>query len=160
MKLGRITLAIVISLVLTALLSPAVQADDSKAEVELKVEIVSPLSVITSKARGVGTRRATLNGSLTSLGTASPVAVSFGWDTKSHAENAAGYANWTTPSEVKTGTGAFKVRVADLTRGTTYYFRAKAEGDGTSYGEEMSFTTNPRGRWWKWLGWFFPWLAE
>lgn len=124
---------------------------------ELRIEAVSPPSVTTSKARGVGTRQATLNGILTSLGTASSVAVSFGWDTESHAEDAAGYANWTTPSEVKTGTGAFKVRVADLTRGTTYYFRAKAEGDGTSYGKEMSFTTKPRGQWW-WLEWLFPWL--
>ena len=126
---------------------------------ELRIEAVSPPSVTTSKARGVGTRQATLNGSLTSLGTASLVAVSFGWDTESHAENAAGYANWT-PLEVKTGTGAFKTRVAGLTRGTTYYFRAKAEGDGTSYGEEMSFTTKPRGRWWRWLEWLFPWLEE
>ena len=120
MKLVRISIAILASFMLIGLLSPAVQADDSKAEVELKVEIVSPLSVITSEAGGVGTRWATLNGSLTSLGTASPVAVSFSWDTESHAEDATAYANWTTPSEDKTGTGDFRARVADLTRGTTY----------------------------------------
>jgi len=123
---------------------------------ELSIEAVSAPSVTTSKARGVGTRQATLNGILTSLGTASSVAVSFGWDTKSHAEDATAYANWT-PSEVKTGTGTFKVRVTGLTPGMTYYFRAKTEGDGTTYGSELSFTTNPRGRWW-WLEWLFPWL--
>jgi len=130
------------------------------AEFEMRAEIIAPPPVTTSEARGVGTSRATLNGILTSLGTASSVAVSFGWDTESHAEDAAGYAYWTTPSAVKTGTGAFRVRITDLTRSTKYYFRAKAEVDGTtSYGAELSFTTKPRGRWW-WLEWLFPGLAE
>jgi len=130
------------------------------AEVEMRVEItVSPPSVSTSKARGVGTTRATLNGSLTSMGTASSVAVSFGWDTESHDIGDAADYKWT-PLEVKTGTGAFRVRITDLTRSTKYYFRAKAEVDGTtSYGAELSFTTKPRGRWW-WLEWLFPGLAE
>ena len=142
---------------LIGLLSPAVQADESKAKVKLKVKIVSPLSVITGEAKGIGTRQATLNGILTSLGGASSVAVSFGWDTVSHAEDADGY-EWTIPSEVKVLTGTFKTRLAGLTRGTTYYFRAKADDDGTiAYGSELSFTTNAGGRWW-WLVRFFPWL--
>ena len=141
---------------LAVLSCPLVQAEGGAANVTLTVNIVAP--VITDEARGVGTRQATLSGSLTSLGTASSVFVSFGWDTESHAENAAAYAYWT-PPEAMTGTGAFKARVVDLTTGTTYYFRAKAEGDVTSYGEEMSFTTTPRGRWWRWLESLISWLG-
>ena len=149
MKLTRISL---ITLLLVVLCSawPAVQADDNEAEVELKVKIVAPPSVITCRAYGVGTKRATLNGYLTSPGTASPVAVCFGWDTESHAEDATAYAHWTSP-QAMTHTGRFKACVAGLIPGTTYYFRARAEGDGTIYGEERSFTTNPRRRWWKWI---------
>ena len=139
---------------LAVLSCPPVQAEGGSANVTLEVNIVSP--VITDEARGVGTRRATLSGSLTSLGTASSANVSFGWDTQSRAEDA--YANWT-PPEVMTGTGDFSARVVDLTTGTTYYFRAKAEGDVTSYGEEMSFTTTPRGRWWRWLESLISWLG-
>jgi len=133
-----------------------VQAEGGSANVTLEVNIVAPLSVITDEARGVGTRRATLSGSLTSLGTASSANVSFGYDTQSRAEDA--YANWT-PPEVMTGTGTFSARVVDLFTGTTYYFRAKAEGDVTSYGKEMSFTTTPKGRWWRWLESLISWLG-
>ncbi|MBA7658466.1 hypothetical protein ES703_66421 [subsurface metagenome] len=42
MRLARIGLAIVISLVLMGLVCPVVQADDNKAEVDLKVEVVPP----------------------------------------------------------------------------------------------------------------------
>ena len=124
------------------------QADGGAANVTLEVNIGTPPSVITEEARGVGTRRATMSGNLTSLGTASSANVSFGWDTEPRAEDA--YANWT-PPEAMTDTGTFSARVIDLTPGMTYYFRAKAEGDVTSYGEEMSFTTTPRGRWWRLL---------
>ena len=141
---------------LAVLSCPLAQANEGSANVTLEVNIVTPPSVITDEARGVGTRRATLSGNLTSLGTASSVAVSFGWDTQSCAEDA--YANWTLP-EAKTDTGTFSARVIDLTPGTTYYFRAKAEGDVTSYGEEMSFTTTPKGRWWRLLESLISWLG-
>ena len=141
---------------LAILSCPPVQADGGAANVTLKANIVSPPSVITDEARGVGTTRATMSGNLTSLGTASSVAVSFGWDIEPRAEDA--YTNWT-PPEVMTYTGEFSYRVIDLIPGTTYYFRAKAEGDVTSYGEEMSFTTTPRGRWWRWLESFISWLG-
>ena len=38
-------------------------------------------------------------------------------------------------------TGSFTAEVTDLTPGTTYHFRAKATGDGTSYGDDVTFTT-------------------
>lgn len=143
-------------LVLAVLSCPPVQADRGGANVTLTVNVVSPPSVITEEARGVGTTRATMSGNLTSLGTASSANVSFGYDTEPRAEDA--YANWT-PPEVMNDTGEFSSRVIDLTPGMTYYFRTKAEGDVTSYGEEMSFTTTPRGRWWRLLESLISWLG-
>ncbi|MDP2916310.1 MAG: hypothetical protein Q8O16_00100, partial [Dehalococcoidia bacterium] len=46
-----------------------------------------------------------------------------------------------TPSQAKTATGAFYADVINLNPGTTYYYRSKAAGHGTSYGTEKSFTT-------------------
>ena len=153
MKLARPILAILASFMLIGLLSPAVQADDSKAEVELKVNIVAAPSVTTNEATKIKAKRATLNGRLTSLGTASSVAVSFEWGPTTD------YGSTTKPRTM-TSTGDFRATITGLTPDTTYHFRAKAEGDGTIvYGSELSFTTRTRGRWWKWLVWFFPWLG-
>ena len=38
-------------------------------------------------------------------------------------------------------TGAFTANLTGLTPGNTYHFRAKAIGDGTSYGEDTTFIT-------------------
>jgi hypothetical protein len=143
--------------VLLVLSCPLVQADDGSVNVTLKVNIVSPLSVVTCGAWGIGTKQAILYGRLTSLGTASLVDVSFGWDNESHAEDAGAYENWTRP-EVKTHRGFFWAFLHGLTPDTTYYFRAKAEDDVTSYGEELSFTTKPRWHWWwGWWEWLCRW---
>jgi len=40
-----------------------------------------------------------------------------------------------------TTTGAFSCSLSGLSPGTTYYFRAKATGNGSAYGSEKSFTT-------------------
>lgn len=132
---------------LVVLVGPLVQADDGSANVTLKVNIVSPPSVITIMAIGIVTGQGNLYGYLTSLGTASSVEVNFGWDTQSHADDATAYAHWTEP-QTKTRRGIFKAQVTGLTPGTTYYVRAKAEGDVTSYGQELSFTTFPIWPWW------------
>jgi len=128
------------------------QAEEDTAVVFLEANIVLPPSVITSDDIGVGTTRATLRGYLTSLGTASSANVSFGWDTRSHPENPDEYANWT-PEVTMTTEVRFKHRITGLTRDTTYYFRARAIGDSTAYGEELTFTTHPDGPWWDWLEW-------
>ena len=127
---------------------PIIQADEGTANVNLEVNIVSPPSVITWKAIGVGTRKATLYGILASMGSASSVTVSFGWDIVSHADDPTAYSQWTSP-QVMTHSRAFMTRIDNLMPFTKYYYRAKAEYDGiTSYGYEHSFTTHPGGFWW------------
>ncbi len=96
----------------------------------------TPPSVTTSDASSVTASSARLNGNLTSLGTASSATVSFVWGTSPGGP----YPNETT-AQVKTGTGAFYFDLSGLTAGTTYYYKAKAVGSGTSYGVEKSFTT-------------------
>ena len=99
----------------------------------------TPPTVYTDDATGLGTTTATLNGNLSSLGTASSVTVSFVWGTSSGS-----YPNGTT-GQAMTSTGAYSFDLASLTPGTTYYCKAKAVGDGTSYGGENDFTTEGEG---------------
>lgn len=91
--------------------------------------------VTTGNASGITTNAARLNGNLTSLGTASSVAVTFAWGTSP------GSYSSETASQTMTSTGAFYSDLGILAPGTTYYCKAKAAGDGTSYGAETSFTT-------------------
>ena len=99
----------------------------------------TPPTVYNDDATGLGTTMATLNGNLSSLGTASSVTVSFVWGTSS------GSLTNETTGQAMTSTGAFYFDLASLTPGTTYHYKAKAVGDGTSYGAETSFaaTTAP-----------------
>ena len=94
------------------------------------------LTVVTSDATNVTTSAARLNGNLTSLGTATSANVSFQWGTSSGS-----YTSETT-AQTMSATGAFYFDLGSLSPGTTYYFRAKAVGNGTSYGREKSFTTS------------------
>ena len=89
----------------------------------------------TNDASGLTTSGATLNGNLTGLGTAATVNVSFEYRTASGS-----YPN-ATAAQAKTATGTFSATLTGLNPGTTYYFRATADGDGTAYGVEKSFTT-------------------
>jgi hypothetical protein len=115
--------------------------------------VTTPPSVATKDATGIMANQATLNGELTGLGTASGVSVSFQWGTESGS-----YTKETT-IQSKTGTGAFSFDLTGLNADTSYYFRAKAVGYGTSYGTERNFKTsrNPQidkdlvGLWaWEW----------
>jgi len=98
--------------------------------------LTTPPLVVTNDASNVTTDSAELNGSLTSVGTASSIEVSFQWSTSPES-----YSN-ETAAQVKTTTGEFSFDLSSLTPGTTYYFRAKAVGDGTSYGMEQSFAAS------------------
>ena len=93
-------------------------------------------SVATKHATNISTNSARLNGELASLGTASSINVSFEYGT------ATGSYTHTTADQATTSTGTFSADLRGLTPGITYYYRAKADGDGAPvYGEEKSFTT-------------------
>ena len=95
----------------------------------------TPPSVITNTASDITTNSATLNGTLTSRGTASSVDVSFEYGLTTS------YGQVTTPQTL-IGTGTFSASISGLDPGTTYHFKAKAVGDGTAYGDDMTFTTS------------------
>ena len=92
-------------------------------------------AVTTSAATGVSATGATLNGSLTSLGSASSVTVSFQYGTTTS------YGSTASVSPARTATGSFSAAISGLSASTTYHFRAVATGDGTVNGADMSFTT-------------------
>ena len=95
-----------------------------------------PPVVTTSAASSITGSSAVLNASLTDLGTAESAVVSFQWGTVSGS-----YANETTTQTLSTIPSTFNASISGLSKGVTYYFRAKAVGDATGYGEELSFTT-------------------
>jgi phosphodiesterase/alkaline phosphatase D-like protein len=96
----------------------------------------APLAT-TNDATSVGSTSATLNGNLTSLGTASSVIVSFEWGTAD-----GGPYTSLTDNQTMTGTETFATNLTGLTPGTAYYYRAKAVGDGTVWGNQLTFTTS------------------
>lgn len=94
----------------------------------------APLAVTTGQAIGIGTTTATLQGTLTGLGSASSVEVSFEWGTTtSYGSETAGQAT--------TSIGTFSYTLSDLASNTTYHFRAKAVDSTTSYGGNRTFIT-------------------
>ena len=120
---------------------------------EIRIEVLPPpLSVTTNDATLITVKGATLNGWLDDLGNFSSVSVSFEWGTTS------GSLDKETRPKPKKKAGAFSARLSRLSPNTTYYFRAKAEGDGTIvYGDELSFTTQKPGKAFRWLRWFWWW---
>ena len=101
---------------------------------------VAPI-VKTEAAGGIGETQATLNGSLASLGQAAAVTVSFEYGETDK------YGQSTRPEEKK-ATGAFSAVISGLKPGTTYHFRAKADGGekGVAYGADVTFTPAAPGR--------------
>jgi hypothetical protein len=102
-----------------------------------KFQMPDPPVVTTNDATEVTVNSAILNGSLTSLGTATTVNVSFQYGTTPGV-----YTSETTAQAMATK-GSFFFNLTGLNPGTIYYFRAKVVGDLnlTSYGAEKSFTT-------------------
>ncbi|MFC2019925.1 hypothetical protein ACFLU4_08310 [Chloroflexota bacterium] len=99
-----------------------------------RIQVFKPfLQVATSAADDVAATSAILNGNL-ALGSVATVNVSFeyGLDTN--------YGNTSTVQAV-TNIGSFGLEVEGLLPETTYHYRAKAEGDGIVYGEDMTFNT-------------------
>ena len=98
-----------------------------------------PPAVATNAATNLSKTSATLNGNLTSLGTASSANVSFEWGLTTS------YGTETVP-QTMIGTSPFSTNISGLTPGTTYHFMAKAIGDGPpALGLDMTFTTELAG---------------
>jgi hypothetical protein len=107
--------------------------ETSRKDLAVTITVVPP-TVVTSAATAIGTTTATLNGSLTNLGTATSVQVSFEWGLTTT------YGSQTSP-QTMTGIGSFSAALTSLSSSTTYHFRAKAVGADTGYGLDMTFTT-------------------
>ncbi len=101
-------------------------------------ETTEPPTVSTSDASSVSYTTATLNGNLSDLGSGASVAVSFEYGLT------ASYGSTAVASESPmSGTGTFHADISSLDDGTTYHFRAKADGDGDPvYGDDLTFTTD------------------
>jgi hypothetical protein len=93
-----------------------------------------PPTVSTIPAAEVGATSAVLRGNLASPGTASSVQVVFEWGLTTS------YGSLTAP-QVMTATGMFSASLASLTPKVTYHFRAKAVGDGSTYGDDLTLAT-------------------
>jgi hypothetical protein len=104
-------------------------------ELDLTVTMpVAPPTVTTNSATDIDNTTTTLNGILNDLGDTSLVDVSFEWGTTT------GYGN-ETDTQAMTSTGPFSATLSGLAPNTTYHFRAKAVGEGTTYGIDRTFTT-------------------
>ena len=97
---------------------------------------VSMAEVTTNEVTAVATSTATSGGTVTSDGNAAVTARGVCWSTS---QNPTISNSHTTDGN---GTGSFTSSITGLTANTTYYVRAYATNEnGTSYGEEKSFTT-------------------
>lgn len=101
----------------------------------LKATSHVPPQIVTQAATAVTGSTATLNANLTDLGSSTEVDVSFEYGTAPGT-----YTAETTPV-AKTAPSAVGADLDGLTESTTYYYRAKAAGEVTVHGEELSFTT-------------------
>jgi phosphodiesterase/alkaline phosphatase D-like protein len=96
-----------------------------------------PPSVTTTGAHNITAGSATINGQVTSMGTATTVNVSFDWGTDPN------NLNMGTPLQTLAAPLSFDADLTGLAANTTYYYRAKADGGahGIGYGSILSFTT-------------------
>ncbi|MEE9174511.1 MAG: tetratricopeptide repeat protein [Thermoplasmata archaeon] len=95
-------------------------------------------TVVTLGVADVTQDSALLQGSLGGLGGEASVQVSFEWGTSPV------LGRETTPQTLTVPT-AFEATIQGLTPDTTYYYRAKAAGNGTTLGETLNFQTSPAG---------------
>jgi len=118
-------------------------AASNQAEVDLKVNVESPLTVVTLWAKSVSWWRATLHGKLIDMGDSSRVTVYFEWGRTTD------YGHTTWPRVLRSPR-RFTTSIYWLSPNTTYHFRAVAIADGKYYyGDDMTFTTN-KFHWWWW----------
>ncbi len=98
--------------------------------------LVNAPSVLTLEASDVSQDSALLRGSLTNLGGQPSVQVSFEWGTSPA-------LGGETDPQTLSAPGPFEATIEQLTPGTTYYYRARAAGNGTVAGETLTFQTAP-----------------
>ena len=97
---------------------------------------VSAPTVTTSQVTNIQQTTAVGGGNVTSDGGASVTERGICWSTSHNPTTSGSHAN------SGTGTGTYTVQMSGLTANTTYYVRAYAiNSAGTSYGSEVSFTT-------------------
>ncbi len=100
------------------------------------VSLAAPGSGIYSTLPNHANTISTQNyGNLSSFGSAASANVSFEWGT-----SPGNFTASSAPVSANT-TGAFGANLGGLVPSTRYYFRAKADGHGTSFGTEKSFLT-------------------
>ena len=100
---------------------------------------VDLVSVTTADVTEITARTATSGGNLTGNGGAEVIARGVVWGT-SEIPTIESYIGKTTDGS---GTGSFISELTELNPGTTYYIRAYATNlEGTSYGEQIEFSTN------------------
>jgi hypothetical protein len=100
---------------------------------------ITEATVVTSASTNVRDISATLNGSITNLGSPSPTQHGFVWSTTPNPT-----IDLPTRSELgpRTTTGSFTSDIIGLLPNTVYYVRAYVTNEaGTSYGEQIEFTT-------------------
>ncbi len=93
-------------------------------------------TVFTLRASDITDTTAVVNGELSDLGTAQEVTVSFVYGTTSSCTDGE------TTTELRNSTGFFSIRLSDLSPSSTYYYKARASGNGDSYGEVLRLTTH------------------
>ena len=101
--------------------------------------VPNSLPTITTQAvTGIGTTTATGNGTITAMGVPDPTSHGVVWNTTGTPTT----ADSSTNEGAASATGAFASSMSGLMPNTTYYVRAYAtNAAGTSYGNEVSFTT-------------------
>ena len=112
----------------------------SSASSALAIKIITNAPTVTTQAvTGITTTTATGNGNITSLGDINPTAYGVCWNTTGTPTIADNKTNEGSASS----TGAFTSSMTGLSPNTTYHVRAYATNEvGTSYGADMTFTTN------------------
>jgi hypothetical protein len=95
-------------------------------------------TIVTTAASSIATTTASSGGTISTSGGATITARGVCWNTSTSPTTA------NSKTSDGTGTGTYTSSITGLTAGTTYYVRAYAtSSSGTSYGNEISFTTLP-----------------
>jgi len=101
-----------------------------------------PPKVVTTGSKNITDTSATVTGELIEKGSANKVDVFFKYGTT---HDQATYPLWVggnvTPRQTFKEPAVFEADIGDLAPDTKYYFRAVAIGDGSFYGDMMTFTT-------------------